>query len=37
MGRAQGVLAGVPFFDEIFAQLGCSYVPLSSYSTDRRC
>lgn len=22
----QGIIAGVPFFDEVFSQLGCSYV-----------
>lgn len=22
----QGILAGVPFFDEVFSQLGCTYV-----------
>lgn len=24
--RDQGIIAGVPFFDEVFSQLGCSYV-----------
>ncbi|RPB15310.1 hypothetical protein P167DRAFT_571779 [Morchella conica CCBAS932] len=24
-GKSAGVLAGVPFFDEVFAQLGCTY------------
>lgn len=24
--HAQGIVAGVPFFDEVFSQLGCTYV-----------
>ncbi|KAL4924679.1 nicotinate-nucleotide diphosphorylase (carboxylating) [Aspergillus undulatus] len=24
LGKSQGIIAGVPFFDEVFAQLGCS-------------
>lgn len=34
----QGVLAGVPFFDEIFKQLGCSWVDyITSEGPKRGC
>jgi hypothetical protein len=26
----QGIVAGVPFFDEVFTQLGCTYVQYSN-------
>ncbi|KAI4155183.1 MAG: hypothetical protein LQ341_000216 [Variospora aurantia] len=26
LGKSLGTLAGVPFFDEVFRQLGCTYV-----------
>jgi nicotinate-nucleotide pyrophosphorylase (carboxylating) len=25
LGKSKGVVAGVPFFDEVFSQLGCTY------------
>jgi nicotinate-nucleotide pyrophosphorylase (carboxylating) len=31
--NGQGVLAGVPFFDEVFRQLGCLYSPKPSFLT----
>ncbi|KAL9580177.1 MAG: hypothetical protein Q9212_004649 [Teloschistes hypoglaucus] len=37
LGKSLGMLAGVPFFDEVFRQLDCTYVPpffLSSISSN---
>lgn len=28
LGKAEGVLAGVPFFDEVFRQLNCTYAKI---------
>jgi nicotinate-nucleotide pyrophosphorylase (carboxylating) len=25
LGKSKGMVAGVPFFDEVFSQLGCTY------------
>lgn len=27
LGKSPGMVAGVPFFDEVFGQLGCTYEP----------
>lgn len=31
----QGIIAGIPFFDEVFAQLGCEYVKSILCIADR--
>ncbi|KAJ5469480.1 Nicotinate-nucleotide pyrophosphorylase [Penicillium diatomitis] len=32
LGKSAGIIAGIPFFDEVFSQLGCTYVDLISQS-----
>lgn len=29
LGKSAGMVAGIPFFDEVFAQLSCTYARLS--------
>ncbi|KKK21682.1 nicotinate-nucleotide pyrophosphorylase [Aspergillus rambellii] len=29
LGKSSGIIAGVPFFDEVFSQLGCTYSPMA--------
>lgn len=37
LGKSPGMIAGVPFFDEVFRQLDCTYELLALISTSSCC